>query len=102
MKANFLRNCNNKSEYIYFNSKHSEYLDSYNITVTKTITFSETALKTLEVNTRSTKIWDNVNFKDFYYDESMAYCIRVQDSNFKTHSYVFFNGFNYAKYIAFI
>ena len=102
MKVKFLRNCRNISEYNYFKLQQPEYFDVFEIIVTKTVKLSDKELETLEENTSSHSFWKEICFKDFYYDKDIAYCIRVQDSYFRTHSYVFFNGFNYTKYIAFI
>lgn len=102
MKANFLRNCNSKGEYLFFKENYPEYFESYNIIVGKTVKFTKEKLFLLDSNTLCKELWETTEVKNYISDDETALCIKVVNCQNKTHSYVFFNGYKYAKYIAYV
>ena len=102
MKANFLRNCNSKNEYILFRENHPEYFESYNVIVGDTIKLSREKLLLLESNTQNPDLWKDIEVKKYICDDENVLCIKVVDNHNTAHSFVFFNGYRYAKYIAYI
>lgn len=102
MTALFLRNCNSKREYLIFKERYPEYLDTYAYEVFKTIKLTSDQINQLEQNTQTVEIWKNIVFTDFTFEANFAKCILVLNQQNIKHALVFFNGYKYAKYIAFI
>lgn len=102
MKANFLRNCNSKHEYFFFRENHPEYFESYNVIVSETIKLTNEKLLLLESDTQNQSLWKDTEVKKFICDDENAVCIKIVNNRNIPHSYVFFNGYRYAKYIAYI
>jgi hypothetical protein len=102
MRIIFLRNCRNKGEFLLFKNKHPEYMDIFDVEINKIVKFSKNKIKLLESNTQSLSLWNNINFKDYSEFDGVAKCIKIIDDQEKPHSIIFFNGYNYAKYISYI
>lgn len=97
-----MRNCNSKMEYLLFKERYSEYLDTYFYKICKTIKLTNHQIQMLESNTQTLELWKNITHTDYTCDFDTAKCILVLSHQNVEHSLVFFNGYKYAKYIAYL